>query len=429
MRSTFSVLFYTKNQSLKDGKVPIMGRITINKTTACFSCKREVSLALWDAKAKRAKGKSDEARRLNQELDNIKAQITRHYQYVCDHDSLVTAKSVYNRYLGFGDDYHTLMGLFREQLASYKEKIGKEKAASTYRGLVADYKEKIGKEKAASTYRGLVADYKNLQLFLKEKRRIEDIAIAELDKKFIEDYYNWMLGTCALASSTAFGRVNTLKWLMYTAQERGWIRLHPFIGFDCLPEYKRRSFLTEEDLQSVIHVKLNYKRQRAIRDMFLFMCFTGLAYADLKEITYKNIHTDSEGGTWLMGNRIKTGVAYVVKLLPIAIELVERYRGDNEKKSSPDKVFPVGEYQTMASSLRVLTRKCGCSTEITPHIGRHTFAVLAILKGMPLETLQKVLGHKSILSTQIYAELINPKVGEDTDRLCMKIGDTYRLAN
>lgn len=197
MRSTFSVLFYTKNQSLKDGRVPIMGRITINRTTACFSCKLEVSLALWDAKANRAKGKSDEARRLNQKLDHIKAQITRHYQYICDHDSPVTAKSVYNRYLGFGDSYHTLMGLFREELASYKEKVGKEKAASTYRGLVADYN--------------------NLLLFLKEKRRIEDIAIADLDKKFIEDYYNWMLGTCALASSTAFCRVNTLKWLMYTA--------------------------------------------------------------------------------------------------------------------------------------------------------------------------------------------------------------------
>lgn len=184
MRSTFSVLFYTKNQSLKDGRVPIMGRITINRTTACFSCKLEVSLALWDAKANRAKGKSDEARRLNQKLDHIKAQITRHYQYICDHDSLVTAKSVYNRYLGFGDSYHTLMGLFREELASYKEKVGKEKAASTYRGLVADYN--------------------NLLLFLKEKRRIEDIAIADLDKKFIEDYYNWMLGTCALASSDGF---------------------------------------------------------------------------------------------------------------------------------------------------------------------------------------------------------------------------------
>ena len=127
---------------------------------------------------------------------------------------------------------------------------------------------------------------------------------------------------------------------MSTAQERGWIRLHPFIGFDCLSEYKWRSFLTEEDLQSVIHVKLNYKRQRAIRDMFLFMCFTGLAYADLKEITYKNIHTDSEGGTWLIGNRIKTDVAYVVKLLPITIELVERYRGTMKRKVRLTRCFP-----------------------------------------------------------------------------------------
>ena len=110
-----------------------------------------------------------------------------------------------------------------------------------------------------------------------------------------------------------------------------------------------------------------------------------------------------------MGNRIKTGVAYVVKLLPIAIELIEKYRGLNERKTSPDCVFPVGEYQAMLGSLKYIGKKCGCKVEVTPHIGRHTFAVLAILKGMPLETLQKVLGHNSILSTQIYAELINRK--------------------
>ena len=96
MRSTFRVLFYTKNQSIKNGKVPVMGRITINKTTACFSCKKEVSISLWDAKANRAKGKSEEARMLNQELDNAKAQIAKHYQYICDHDSFVTAKKVYS---------------------------------------------------------------------------------------------------------------------------------------------------------------------------------------------------------------------------------------------------------------------------------------------------------------------------------------------
>lgn len=201
MRSTFRVLFYTKNQSIKNGKVPVMGRITINKTTACFSCKKEVSISLWDAKANRAKGKSEEARMLNQELDNAKAQIAKHYQYICDHDSFVTAKKVYSRYVGFKEDSHTLMELFREQLESYKEKVGKEKAKSTYLGLVADYKSAL--------------------LFLKDKKNVEDIALDELDKDFIEDYYNWMLGTCGSASSTAFGRVNTMKWLMHIAQEKG----------------------------------------------------------------------------------------------------------------------------------------------------------------------------------------------------------------
>lgn len=195
-----------------------MGRITINGTQAGFSCKKEVSLALWDVKTNRAKGKSEEARTLNQELDNIKAQITRHYQYICDHDSFVTAKKVYNRYVGFSEECHTLMNLFREQLEPYKKKIGIEKAESTYCGLVADYK--------------------SLLLFMKSKKNAEDIVIEELEKSFIEDYYNWMLGTCALANSTVFGRVNTLKWLMYIAQEKGWIRVHPFASFECMPEYK-----------------------------------------------------------------------------------------------------------------------------------------------------------------------------------------------
>lgn len=292
-----------------------------------------MSISLWDAKANRAKGKSEEAK------------------YICDHDSFVTAKKVYSRYVGFKEDY------------------------------------------------------------------------------------NWMLGTCSSASSTAFGRVNTMKWLMYIAQEKGLIKVHPFTGFGCKPGYKRRSFLSEEELQRLIHVELRYKRQQAMRDILLFMCFTGLAFVDLKQlpirrsIIIKNIHTDSDGGTWLMGNRTKTGVAYVVKLLPIAIELVEKYKGDNRKKDSPDCIFPVGDYETMKSSFKVLGKKCNCNVNITPHIGRHTFAVLAILKGMPLETLQKILGHKSILSTQVYAELINPKVGEDTDRMCDKIGSVYRLAN
>lgn len=158
-------------------------------------------------------------------------------------------------------------------------------------------------------------------------------------------------------------------------------------------------------------------------------CFSGLAHADLKELSYRNVHTDSDGNTWLVGNRVKTKAPYVVKLLPIAVELIEKYRGVNEFKVSSDRVFPVGEIGSMEDSLKRIGEKAGCSVRVSPHVGRHTFATLALSKGMPLETLQKVLGHKTIISTQVYAELINPKIGEDTDRMREKIGGMFRLAN
>ena len=307
MRSTFRVLFYTKNQAIKNGRVPVMGRITVNGTTVSFSCKRDVPLALWDAKGNCAKGKSEEARRLNRELENIKAQIGKHYQYLSDHDSFLTAKNVYDRYNGFGEEIHSLMEIFNIQ--------------------IRDYKRQIGKTKAQSTYRGLVDEYKCLSCYLKDKLGTEDIPLMSLDMDFIKNYYNWMLSVRGLAKSTAFERVNTLKWLMYLAMDEGWIHKHPFKKFVCKPEYKKRPFLSEEDLQRVISVKLSYRRQQAIRDMFVFMCFSGLAHVDLKELSYRNVHTDSDGNTWLVGNRVKTKAPYVVKLLPIAVELIEKYRG------------------------------------------------------------------------------------------------------
>ena len=158
---------------------------------------------------------------------------------------------------------------------------------------------------------------------------------------------------------------------MYLAMDEGWIHKHPFKKFVCKPEYKKRPFLSEEDLQRVISVKLSYRRQQAIRDMFVFMCFSGLAHVDLKELSYRNVHTDSDGNTWLVGNRVKTKAPYVVKLLPIAVELIEKYRGVNEFKVSPDRVFPVGEIGSMEDSLKRIGEKAGCSVRVSPHVGKH----------------------------------------------------------
>lgn len=382
MRSTFRVLFYTKNQSIKNGKVPVMGRITINKTTACFSCKKEVSISLWDAKANRAKGKSEEARMLNQELDNAKAQIAKHYQYICDHDSFVTAKKVYSRYVGFKEDSHTLMELFREQLESYKEKVGKEKAKSTYLGLVADYKSAL--------------------LFLKDKKNVEDIALDELDKDFIEDYYNWMLGTCGSASSTAFGRVNTMKWLMHIAQEKGLIKVHPFTGFGCKPGYKRRSFLSEEELQRLIHVELRYKRQQAMRDMLLFMCFTGLRYSDLKQLKWGNIEKSQSGMVIRIEAMKKTEKPVTVPLGTNAMAWLPE-RGD---KTLDDFVFDLGTCGGCNAVLKNMAKRAGINKRVSFHTGRHSFATLTLAATNDIATVSRLLGHTSVATTQIYAEVL-----------------------
>lgn len=173
MRSTFKVLFYTKNQSIKNGRVPVMGRITINGTTASFSCKCDIPLSLWDAKGNCAKGKSEEARRLNRELENIKVRIGKHYQYICDHDTFVTAKKVYDCYTGLGEEIHSLVEIFNIK--------------------IQDYRNQIGKTKAKGTYEGLVCESRCLQCYLKDKMGTDDVPLMSLDIDFIKNYYNWML--------------------------------------------------------------------------------------------------------------------------------------------------------------------------------------------------------------------------------------------
>lgn len=298
---------------------------------------------LWDAKGNCAKGKSEEARRLNQELENIKAQICKHYQYLTNHDTFVSAKKVYDRYNGFGEDIHSLMEIFNIQ--------------------IQDYKRQIGKTKAQSTYQGLVDEYRCLSCYLKDKLGTEDIPLISLDVDFIKNYYNWMLSVRGLAKSTAFERVNTLKWLMYLAMDEGWIHKHPFKKFVYKPEYKKRPFLSEENLQRVIRVKLSYKRQQAIRDMFVFMCFSSLAHADLKELTYWNVHTDSDGSTWLVGNRVKTKTAYIVRLLSMAAELDREIQRGERIQGFPGQGISCRAVGSMESSLRRIGEKASTVSE------------------------------------------------------------------
>ena len=404
-RSTFKVLFYVKRQSEKHGQVPVMGRITINGTMSQFSCKLTVRSTLWDAKANKASGKSLEAQRLNEKLENIKTNIGKQYQRLCDRDSYVTAEKVRNAFLGMGDDCRLLLQTFDEYLADFRKRVGKDRAYSSYE----DYCKRR----------------RRLASFLEYEYRVKDIAFKELKRDFIEKFVVYLSSVQGMRSGTIHSTLKKLKLMTYTAYKNGWISVDPFAGFHVRPQYAERRYLSASELQAVMDVELPNYRTGINRDVFVFCAFTGLSHSDVAKLTHADIHTDDNGDHWIIDKRQKTGTQFRVKLLPVAEMLYKRYK-DTYRTS--EKVFPLkGTYKTLNMSLRHVARHAGLSFNPTIHMARHTFATTVTLtQGVPLETVSKMLGHKHITTTQIYAQITNDKIGQDMTALSGEIRPCFQ---
>ena len=406
-RSTFKVLFYVKRQSEKHGQVPVMGRITINGTMSQFSCKLSVRSSLWDAKANKAAGRSLESQRINEKLENIKTNIGKQYQRLCDRDSYVTAEKVRNAFLGMGDDCRLLLQTFDEYLAGFLERVGKDRAYSSYE----DYCKRR----------------RRLASFLEYEYRVKDIAFKELKREFIEKFVVYLSSVQGMRSGTIHSTIKKLKLMTYTAYKNNWIAADPFAGFYVRPEYSERRYLSASELQAVMDVRLPNYRTGINRDAFVFCAFTGLSHADVVKLTHADIYTDDNGDRWIIDRRQKTGTQFRVKLLPVAAMLYDRYK---DMHLSGDRVFPLkGTYNTLNMSLRHVARHAGLSFNPTIHLARHTFATTVTLtQGVPLETVSKMLGHKQITTTQIYAKITNDKIGQDMAALSEKLSSVFKVA-
>ena len=406
-RSTFKVLFYVKRQSEKHGQVPVMGRITINGTMSQFSCKLSVRASLWDAKANKASGKSLEAQRINEKLENIKTNIGKQYQRLCDRDSYVSAERVRNAFLGMGDDCHLLLQTFDEYLAGFLKRVGKDRAYSSYK----DYCKRR----------------RRLASFLEYEYHVKDIAFKELKRDFIEKFVVYLSSIQGMRSGTIHSTVKKLKLMTYTAYKNGWIAVDPFAGFHVRPKYAERRYLSASELQAVMDVKLPNYRTGINRDVFVFCAFTGLRHAEVVKLTHADIHTDDNGERWIIDKRQKTGTQFRVKLLSVAEMLYERYK---DLHLAGEKVFPLkGNYKTLNMSLRQVARHAGLSFNPTIHMARHTFATTVTLtQGVPLETVSKMLGHKHITTTQIYAKITNDKIRQDMAALSEKLDRVFKVA-
>ena len=402
-RSTFKVLFYVNGSKEKNGIVPIMGRVTINGSVAQFSCKQTIPKALWDAKGNRAKGKSIEARDINHALDNIKAQIIKHYQRISDREAYVTAEMVRNAYQGIGSEYETLLGAFDKDNATFQKRVGTDRVKGTYMARVRA--------------RNHVA------AFIKANYKRSDLSMLELTPDFIKEFAVFLSTDRGLQNGSIWTNCMWLKGVVMRAHFNGLIPRNPFAQFHISPNIKDREYLTEEELKTLMTHEFADAKLSYIRDIFVFASFTALSFVDVKGLTTDDI-VEVNGEKWILSKRHKTKVPFQVKLLDIPLQIIKRYEEFQTDKS----VFPNLNYWSICKPLKKMIKECGITKDISFHCASHGFATLALSKGMPIESVSRVLGHTNIVTTQLYAKITTQKIDHDLtmfgDKLNQSFGNT-----
>lgn len=395
MRSTFRILFYLKRNAPKsNGLVPVMCRITVNGKISQFSCKLDVDEKHWDVKTGRMTGRSVVALEANRMLDKIRVGINKAYQDICDKDNYVTAEKVRNSFLGMGMNHETLLAVFRQ----HNE----------------DYAKQVGKIKSQRSYWKYCTVYNHLSEFIRQRYKVSDIALKELASAFITDFELFLRTEKNHCTNTIWSYMMPFKRIIYMSINNGWLQRDPFYAYSITKEETKRGFLSKEEIKMLIEGSFKKKSYELIRDLFIFCCFTGLSWTDMANLTKENLQTSFDGHLWIKTNRQKTGTETSLRLLEVPLRIIKKYEGCSEN----GKLLPVPCYPNCKNGIKVIAKKCGIEKNVTWHMSRHSFATTVCLSNdMPIETLSKMLGHRSIRTTQIYAKITAEKVSNDMEKL------------
>ena len=399
-RSTFKVLFYVNGSKEKNGIVPIMGRVTINGSVAQFSCKQTIPKTLWDVKGNRAKGKSAEARLISLASDNIKAQIIKHYQRISDREAYVTAEMVRNAYQGIGSEYETLLGAFDKDNITFQKRVGTDRVKGTY----------LARVRARN----------HVAAFIKANYKRSDLSMLELTPDFIKEFAVFLSTDRGLQNGSIWTNCMWLKGVVMRAHFNGLIPRNPFAQFHISPNIKEREYLTEDELKTLMTHEFADSKLSYIRDIFVFASFTALSFVDIKELTTDDI-VEVNGDKWIISKRHKTKIPFQVKLLDIPLQIIKRYEPFQTDKS----IFPNLNYWSICKPLKKMIKECGIRKAISFHCSRHGFATLALSKGMPIESVSRVLGHTNIVTTQLYAKITTQKIDHDLTMFGNKLNQSF----
>jgi site-specific recombinase XerD len=287
----------------------------------------------------------------------------------------------------------------------------------------------VGHEYSQGTLKRYRTSYKNVESFLKERYSLIDIDIRDLDFEFITEYEFWLKGIRKCSHNTTIKYISNFRKIIHRCLQHGWLQKDPFLGFSMVKKEVERTPLNDFELSALLEKKFHIGRLSFVKDIFLFSCFSGLAYSDVKKLKRSEINIGVDGEKWIFTIRKKTKTSSRIPLLPIALEIINRYE-DHPQCKNEDRVLPIYTNQKMNAYLKEIADVCGINKKLTYHIARHTFATTVTLSnGVPIETVSKMLGHKDLKTTQLYAKILDKKIGDDMVKIRSKysVRDNYML--
>lgn len=398
----FSLLFYLKKpKNYVKGKLPIYMRITIDAARVELSTQRECEPERWNSHGGRATGTKEEIRSLNIYLDSIQAKVYEAHRNLLDNDVPVTVENIKNKLRGTHERPKMILHIFQEHNHQVEKLIGKDFSSATMK-----------------RYKTSLEHTRNFILW---KYNGSDLEITRLNYEFISDYAFWLKSIRNCNHNSTMKYLANFKKVVLICVKKGWLDKDPFQGFKLAKREVERPFLTESELQEISFRQFATERLIYVRDIFLFSCYTGLAYADVKKLKRSEIAVGVDGEKWIFTSRQKTETVTRVPLLPEALQILNRYE-DHQQCVIKGQLLPISSNQKMNAYLKEIADVCGINKNLTFHIARHTFATTVTLSnGVPMETVSKMLGHKNLRTTQHYAKILDKKVSEDMLALRSKL--------
>jgi len=390
VRSSFSILFFIReSKARKNGNVPIEVMITVNGERNSFSTGKQIAIEKWDKTKQQVKGKDQETQNLNNYLKAIKAKLYQKEAELLERGFIITAQILYDAYFDKVESLkeRSLFEVFEEHNQEQEKLVGNGVSKATH--WVSVYTIRLLRE------------------FVQQKYKREDLYLRELNLNFIQSFHSFLRIDKGMAQNSSTKHLKLLKKIINLSVANSYMAFNPFSTYKVEREPVDIDFLDEEELRKIINFDTPLPRLERAKDMFLFGCFTGLSYIDIKTLTPEHFEKDNTGRIWIKKRRVKTGVLSRIPLLPIAKLILDKYKGG-------EKLLPIQDPADINKYLKDIAILCGINKRICFHTSRHTFAsTVTLANNISLEVVSKMLGHTNTRMTAHYAKCI----GEQMDKL------------